>query len=375
VKLSNIVALAAVPVLWLAPAYAGANSLRSADLEATCEGFSVEFTAALGASYTGFVNYQINVTPVAPGTPIVRALAIAGNPVSTLVTVGESVAFPAALEGSVSISGVAQLSGTTSQLPFNGGVPVVLECTPERPSISLKKEVSVPGVDGWFDANDEASAPTAPVPSDAQYRLTVTNTGNVQLDDVVVNDPSLGLVDVAVGTLAVGEVRVLTSATAGFEALFAPERCDEAGTVVNLASVAGHAPEDPQIVTAEDPALLICVEVPRGDEGCTPGYWKQAHHFDSWNDFAPSDSYAAVFGVTPSFDKTLLGALKQGGGGEKALGRHATAALLNASSEGVDYAFTVDEVIAIVQTAYATGNFERAKNELADANESRCPLN
>jgi hypothetical protein len=32
-------------------------------------------------------------------------------------------------------------------------------------------------------------------------------------------------------------------------------------------------------------------------------------------------------------------------------------------------------VIAIVQTAYESRNFTRAKNELALANETRCPLN
>ena len=114
----------------------------------------------------------------------------------------------------------------------------------------------------------------------------------------------------------------------------------------------------------------------KGSEGCTPGYWKQAHHFDSWVTYAPTDSYNTVFGITASFgDKTLLSVLKQGGGGEKALGRHAVAALLNAANGGVAYDFSVDEVIAIVQTAYSTRNFERAKNELEDANETRCPLN
>ena len=110
-------------------------------------------------------------------------------------------------------------------------------------------------------------------------------------------------------------------------------------------------------------------------EGCTPGYWKQDHHFDSWVGFAPSDDYETVFGVDASFEKTLLGALKQGGGGEKALGRHAVAALLNSSNSDVSYAFTTAEVIAIVQDAYATGDFEGVKNLLNYENEQGCPLN
>ena len=61
---------------------------------------------------------------------------------------------------------------------------------------------------------------------------------------------------------------------------------------------------------------------PEGGEGCTPGYWKQSHHFDSWPEgYTQSDYYDAVFGVTSSFGGTLLEALKRGGGKEKALGR------------------------------------------------------
>ena len=115
--------------------------------------------------------------------------------------------------------------------------------------------------------------------------------------------------------------------------------------------------------------------VPPGDQGCTPGYWKQEHHFDSWAGYAPGDSYDAIFGVSSSFGGSLLDALKRGGGKEKALGRHATAALLNASSGGVASVYTVAEVIAMVQDAYASGDFNGVKNLLAAANELGCPLN
>lgn len=118
------------------------------------------------------------------------------------------------------------------------------------------------------------------------------------------------------------------------------------------------------------------VEIPpQGGQGCTPGYWKQSQHFDSWVTYDPSDDYETVFGVDASFDKTLLGALQQGGGGEKALGRHAVAALLNTSNPDVSYAFSTAGVINIVQNAYATGNFNGAKNMLEFENEQGCPLN
>jgi hypothetical protein len=117
-------------------------------------------------------------------------------------------------------------------------------------------------------------------------------------------------------------------------------------------------------------------EPPQGGEGCTPGYWKQPHHFDSWEatGFAPGDSFDATMGVDSSFD-TLLDGVSAKGGGEKAFARHAVAALLNASSPDVDYGLSSGDVIALVQDAYATGDFETAKDLLEEQNEAGCPLN
>jgi cysteine-rich repeat protein len=118
----------------------------------------------------------------------------------------------------------------------------------------------------------------------------------------------------------------------------------------------------------------FCTDEPMGGQGCTPGYWKQSHHFESWVGFDPSDDYETVFGVDASFELTLLGALKQGGGGEKALGRQAVAALLSASSDGVSYFDTVAGIISRVQAAYASGDFEIVKDLLDEENNAGCPL-
>lgn len=118
---------------------------------------------------------------------------------------------------------------------------------------------------------------------------------------------------------------------------------------------------------------------PTGNEGCTPGYWKQDQHLDSWagTGFAPGDNFDTVFGdnwFTP--DITLLQALELNGGGKNALARHAVAALLNSASAGVDYPMTTAEVIAAVQAAFdAQGTIESTKNTLAGNNELGCPLN
>ena len=114
-----------------------------------------------------------------------------------------------------------------------------------------------------------------------------------------------------------------------------------------------------------------------GGQGCTPGYWKQPHHYDSWaaTGHESDHKFDTVFGVSLFDDLTLLGALRQGGGKEKALGRHAVAALLNASSSDVSYEFSAASVIAMVQAAVASGDYEYTKNMLAYENEMGCPLN
>jgi hypothetical protein len=123
---------------------------------------------------------------------------------------------------------------------------------------------------------------------------------------------------------------------------------------------------------------LGCPPRPPGPgEGCTPGYWKQEHHFDSWtNPYDPGDAFSAHFeNAFPG--KTLLQVLKQGGGGLNALGRHTVAALLNAASPGVDYAFSPATVKASFNDVFPGSNseYETLKDEFEMQNERGCPLN
>jgi hypothetical protein len=118
-------------------------------------------------------------------------------------------------------------------------------------------------------------------------------------------------------------------------------------------------------------------EPPGGGEGCTPGYWKQDQHFDSWrNPYDPGDSFNTYFeNAFPNM--TLLEVLKQGGGGLNALGRHTVAALLNAASPGVDYAFSTATVISSFNAVYpgTKSDYETLKDQFAGENERGCPLN
>ena len=80
--------------------------------------------------------------------------------------------------------------------------------------------------------------------------------------------------------------------------------------------------------------------------------------------------------------KTLLQVLKlPGSDGDaqnalNALGRHTVAALLNAASGGVDYAYSTTEVINMFNAVFPGTNaqYQTLKNLFAAENESGCPL-
>jgi len=121
----------------------------------------------------------------------------------------------------------------------------------------------------------------------------------------------------------------------------------------------------------------FCLTPSGGGEGCTPGYWKQSHHFDSWPaPYTPSTLFSDVFeDAFPGMD--LHDVLSQGGGGLNALGRHTVAALLNAASPDVSYDLTPGEVISLFDDLYpaTTAEYNALKDYFEDFNQQGCPLN
>jgi hypothetical protein len=122
-----------------------------------------------------------------------------------------------------------------------------------------------------------------------------------------------------------------------------------------------------------------------GDEGCTPGYWK--NHTDSWQGYTTGQTVGSVFSSASAYpsvaSQTLLQAL-QGGGGPGTLGaakvlvRAGTAAVLNAAHSGVDSANATADVIADVNAALASNDRDTmlALASALDAdNNLGCPLN
>lgn len=148
-------------------------------------------------------------------------------------------------------------------------------------------------------------------------------------------------------------------------------------------------------------------------QGCTPGYWMECQHLDSWaaTGLNPDDKFNTVFGVTQYINPqnnqpyTLLQVMGLHGNGNCTpdaaqpncnanpngnangnaigkigcdpvsvnLGFHAVAALLNAAHPNVNYGYTAGELTALFRN-----NLHRAadlKDSLAKLNERGCPLN
>ena len=134
----------------------------------------------------------------------------------------------------------------------------------------------------------------------------------------------------------------------------------------------------------------IFTETPQGVqngilEGCSPGFWRQKHHFNVWpNGYDPDDLFSDYFkeitvGAGPNriTNPTLIETLKATGGGVSALARHAVAALLNAAhaeSNANGFPYTVQEVIDMTLCALDSDecDIEETKDKFDLANNFGC---
>lgn len=131
-----------------------------------------------------------------------------------------------------------------------------------------------------------------------------------------------------------------------------------------------------------------------GNEGCTPGYWK--NHTDNWQETRPGNlltfdhpsiAFPPFAPTSTDLDgdgaaDTFLDALSfKGGNGlvgaERILFRAAVAAWLNAAHEGLGYPLRRNEFVAEVNAAIASGDRQTMLDlaaELDSLNNLGCPL-
>lgn len=124
-------------------------------------------------------------------------------------------------------------------------------------------------------------------------------------------------------------------------------------------------------VTSACGAEQVIITKPLGNQGCTPGFWKNPKHFALWTGYSPNQSVSSVFNVPATFPdgsdgtslagSSLAGALAfQGGstlnGSAQILLRAAVAGLLNSTSSGVAYPMTTAQIISSVNAALSSGD-------------------
>ncbi len=271
--------------------------------------------------------------------------------------------------------------------PSHYHTPGVLPPPPPPPP-SVLYTVDIEKATNGHDA-DAAPGVDLQVGDAVTWSYVVTNTtpagADVQdLSDIVVIDDKEGAVTCPKTTLAVGESMTCT----------AKHGTAVAGQYENTATVTGHPADSSEVVGDSDPSHYYASEPPpppppppSGDQGCTPGYWK--NHTDSWppTGYSPAQSVESVFSAAAAYPaygtpSLLQGLSFQGGsgveGGVGNLLRAAVAALLNTAHSGVDYPRTTVGVISDVDAALASGNRDTMLS-LASAldgdNNLGCPLN
>jgi hypothetical protein len=145
-------------------------------------------------------------------------------------------------------------------------------------------------------------------------------------------------------------------------------------------------PRQVLIVLVLGVALVATVATPAaahqvGNEGCTPGFWK--NHPNEWP--IANSTLEQVYNVPDAFgldNKTLLQALNFEGGTSLAgmarnLLRQSVAGLLNILHEDIEYPITEGQVISRTNAALNSGSraqMEAQKNEFARFNSLGCPL-
>ena len=198
-------------------------------------------------------------------------------------------------EGHGTFINTAEASGLSSETdePASDNDAAVLKCIGE-PHITILKEISPTGGDPWYDL----ATPPQDYPSDAWYRITVTNDGTAPLENVEVTDGDLSIVEF-IGNLAVNEVVVLESGQV--PELFVEDRCTGSGEVGNTALVSGTSADDPSdSVNDSNDATLVCVGAPMisiikeiSADGNEP--WKDANtEGDALIVQAPSDAWYRI---------------------------------------------------------------------------------
>ncbi|GEP39758.1 hypothetical protein NPS01_34210 [Nocardioides psychrotolerans] len=205
-------------------------------------------------TYTFTVTNTGNVV-LAPVTISDTKLAMTNVPCVASLAVGATAVCPTKIYpvssadiGAGSIHNIAIATGTPPSGPGVTDDDDVTIQTPAKPRIHLEKSVA----DG-FDA-DTIAGPGEVL----TYTFVVTNTGNVPLTNVVIDDVKLGMSNVAcVASLPVG-----ASATCPTKSYTTTSGDVAAGSIHNTASATGTPPSGPSVTDDDDATICTAAAMP-----------------------------------------------------------------------------------------------------------------
>jgi hypothetical protein len=159
------------------------------------------------------------------------------------------------------------------------------------------------------------------------------------------------------------------------------------GDIVRAPGTLGPGGQDWDVFCIDPPTIPPPPPPPGDLAGCTPGYWKQPHHWDSYPvGVGPNTSFKSIFFLFPetaTLPDVVWHFALDGGGGPgvegalRNLRRAAAAAYLNSAT--VNYGATPAQIVQLVNAA-ATSNSRSTILALATAldnanNQGSCPLN
>ncbi len=280
-------------------------------------------------------------------------------------------------------SGFSGTLGSSIEIAVDGGEAVEMET-------SGSKDIGPGHVAGDFEVVSGKSRklhkPLCPIPGSScptnqqvTYTYVFTNSGSV-LTGLTLDDDKLGNI-LTGGTLVSGQ-----------SATFTKTACLSL-TTTNTATAMGSLPSGAHCAPTPAHATVTLImpppdcnrhlhdcdpdqvppPPPPSHGGCSRDYWKG--HKDKWTtSFKHGDKFGAVFQVDSAGNRSLSDTLDIDGGGAKALGREAAAALLNASDPSVHYFYTPVQVKSMVQDAYRTKDYTTATGLFKQQNNCGCPL-
>lgn len=154
---------------------------------------------------------------------------------------------------------VAQVDaiGLTTEAVVSDANPANVKCI-SGPQIELLKQVRLNSQGDFVEADTKNSAPIGLLGDSAEYRLIVRNIGDEKLMNIVINDSVLGIANVQISNLSIGEEVTLDANTSGFNKLLANGHCDSVGSKLNIANVTANGKLSGISVDDENPAYIKC---------------------------------------------------------------------------------------------------------------------